>query len=184
MRSCLMLATAVALVAQPAPAEELTSQANSWNLSEEQASAFAAKVVDVRCELGGDCPEACGDGARQLGLLTTDGTLHLVAKNGQPQFNGATVDLQPYCGQDVEVDGLLTGHGGVQLYQIQFIRTAGESDWSKANNWLDAWKADNPDVAEGEGPWFRRDPRVLSRIEAKGYLGLGLEEDERFIAEW
>jgi len=180
----LTAASAAVLAASLASAEELTSQANSWNLTEEQAVAFAAKVIDVRCELTGDCPQSCGGGSRQLGLLKPDGTLHLVGKNGQPQFNGATVDLQPYCAQAVEVDGLMTGHGGVKLFQVQLIRQAGAGEWDKADNWLEAWKAANPDVAEGEGPWFRRDPRVVSRIEANGYFGLGLEEDARFIAEW
>lgn len=173
---------ALLVSALPLQAEE--SQANSWNLTEEEASTFAATVVDPLCEFAGDCPENCGDGTRQLALKTTDDEMVIVSKNGQPQFNGAVADLLAFCGQDIEVDGLFTGFGGVKIYQVQLIRVAGEAEWQKANTWLDAWKAANPDVAEGEGPWFRRDPAVLERIERDGYLGLGKDADAKFIAEW
>jgi len=174
----------VALVALAMPLQAADSQAKSWNLTEEEAATFAATVVDPLCEFSGDCPDNCGDGARPLALKKTDGEIVLPLKNGQTQFNGPITDLLAFCGQDVEVDGLLTGFGGPQYYQIQLIRTAGEAEWQKANKWLDAWKAAHPDVAEGEGPWFRRDPAVLERIEKDGYLGLGKEVDAKFIAEW
>lgn len=167
-----------------AQAQELQSQAKAWGLSEEVLSAFSAEVVDIACEIAGDCPANCGDGNRQLGLVDTSGKLLTVAKNAQAQFNGAVVDLLPYCGKQVDVDGLLTGHGGVQLFQVQFVRETGSEEWTSAKTWTQAWKAANPEVADGKGPWFRRDPRVVSRIEREGYLGLGLEEDARFIAEW
>ena len=179
---CLPFSAALLAVALPLEAQE--SQANSWNLTEEQAATFAATVVDPLCEFSGDCRENCGDGARQLALKTTDGEMVLVLKNGQPQFNGAVPDLLPYCGQDVEVDGLFTGFGGQKFYQVQLIRVAGAEDWQKANKWLDAWKAAHPEHAEGEGPWFRRDPAILERIEKDGYFGLGKEVDAKFIAEW
>ena len=171
-----------AVTALPLNAQE--SQANSWNLTEEQASTFEAKVIDPLCDMSGDCPQNCGDGTRQLALKKSDGEIVLVLKNGQPQFNGAVPDLLAFCGQDVEVDGLFTGFGGTRVYQVQLIRTAGTDVWQKANTWLDAWKAAHPEQAEGEGPWFRRDPAVLERIEKDGYLGLGKEADAKFIAEW
>lgn len=177
------LVAAACLLADPVIAEE-ASQAQSWGLSEERLAVLAGTVVDVRCELAGDCPPGCGGGGRQLGLLTDAGKLVLVAKNGQPLFNGAVPDLLPFCNQAVEVDGLMTGHGGVEFYQVQLIRPAGESDWEKANRWTEAWAAANPDIADGEGPWFRRDPRVTQRIQQNGYLGLGLEADQVFIDDW
>lgn len=176
-------ASLMVLAACAAQAGELTSQAKTWGLSEEETRAFSGTVVDLACELGGDCPENCGDGARQLGIVDSNGQLVTVAKNAQAQFNGAVVDLLPYCGKAVDADGLMTGFGGVKFFQVQFIREQGQEEWSAAKNWTAAWNASNPD-ASGKGPWFRRDPRVLSRIEEKGYLGLGLEEDARFIAEW
>ena len=60
---------------------------------------------------------------------------------------------------------------------MQNIRAAGSEEWVKANSWSKKWAENHPD-AEGRGPWFRRDPRVLQEIAAEGYFGLGLEEDE------
>src|SRR3546814_5727088 len=55
--------------------------ANSWGLPSEEIVRFEAKVVDVLCELNGDCPADGGAGRRQLGLLSDDGTLVLPVKN-------------------------------------------------------------------------------------------------------
>ena len=46
--------------------------AESWGLPEEEKTRFEAKVVDALCELTGDCPDRCGGGKRQLGLLTDE----------------------------------------------------------------------------------------------------------------
>lgn len=185
MRIITNCALAALLLAAPTlNAQELVSQANSWGLSEEEPTALRATVVDIACELTTDCPENCGDGTRNLGLLDEAGQLITVAKNAQAQFNGPVVDLLPFCGQTVDADGLMTGFGGNKLFQIQFLRETGPEDWQAANNWTAAWQAASPDIAEGDEPWFRRDPRVLERIETNGYLGLGLEEDARFIADW
>jgi hypothetical protein len=179
-----LLAAAPAL-AQDDGAFSEGSNARSWSLVGEEKATFAAKVVDPRCELAGDCAPDCGGGARQLALLrTVDEALVPVLKNGQPLFNGAVDDLLPYCGTMVEVDGLLIGDDPANPYktfQIQAIRPVGEADWRRANRWLDAWKARNPEVAGAEGPWFRNDPRVRALIERDGHLGLGLEVDRAFI---
>ena len=34
--------------------------AEEWGLPEEEVARFEAKVVDVLCELSGDCPAGCG----------------------------------------------------------------------------------------------------------------------------
>ena len=62
--------------------------ADEWGLPEEKVARFEAKVVDILCELTGDCPDGCGGGQRQLGLLTDDGRLVLPLKNFTP-FSGA-----------------------------------------------------------------------------------------------
>ena len=61
------------------------SQVDGWkNLQGRENALFKAKVVDIVCELSGDCPADCGAGARQLGLLReADGRLLLAAKNAQ-----------------------------------------------------------------------------------------------------
>lgn len=174
----------LALAQNAGPDFSADSQAKSWGLSGEQKARFQAKVVDVLCELTGDCPADCGAGRRQLGLLrAADGALVPAAKNGETVFSGAVADLLPYCAADVEVDGLMVGEGPTKIYQVQLVRRVGEAEWSKTNRFTAEWNAAHPDLAGGSEPWFRKDPRVTSRIAAEGYLGLGLETDAAFIKE-
>ncbi|MEO1138605.1 MAG: hypothetical protein AAFW87_04025 [Pseudomonadota bacterium] len=185
------LITMVAAVLMPATvsAQDFSegSEARSWNLYAEQPARFDAKVVDILCELTGDCPANCGDGKRQLGLLrAADDVLVYPNKNSQPAFTGAALELAPYCGADVEVDGLMIEDpdlGATNVYLVQKIRNTGESEWVKANTWTKKWAEAHPE-AEGKGPWFRRDPRIKSMIEESGYLGLGLDIDSAFIEDW
>lgn len=162
------------------------SNAKTFGLSGEKKATFSGKVVDILCELSGDCPGNCGDGKRNLGIVrAADNALVMVSKNAQFEFNGAADDLLPYCNKNVDVDGLLIGDDpGVKskIYMVQFIRESGQTKWNEAVLWTDAWKKRNPD-ASGEGPWYRRDPRVKKQIETDGYLGLGLEVDKKWIAE-
>ncbi len=177
-------------LAGPAAAQDFSagSEANSWGLLGEENARFEATVVDVLCELGGDCPVDCGGGARQLGLLRSlDGVLVMPMKNGQPVFSGAVADLLPYCGETVEVDGLLVGAPEAtpaKFYQVQTIRRLDEAEAAPANRFTKAWAEANPEAAAEGGDWFRADPDVRARIEAEGYLGLGPETDAAFIAEW
>jgi hypothetical protein len=187
MRGAAMVA--LLALAGPAFAQDFSegSQAREWGLYGESKARFAATVVDPLCELTGDCPANCGDGRRQLALIRdADGVMVLPLKNTQPAFTGAVRELLPYCGQAVEVDGLLITDedlGARNVYQLQFIRAAGAADWVKANRWTRVWAEANPDAA-GEGPWFRRDPRIRAEIEKEGWLGLGLETDRAFLDEW
>lgn len=178
----LILTLMVASLPFGAFAADEESRAKSWNLKGEVKARFTAKVVDMLCEITGKCNEKCGGGSYQLGLLTTDGKLIPVNKNGQASFNGAVVDLLSHCGNTVEVDGLLVGEEvPAQYYQVQLIKPAG-AEWKKANLHTKQWKKQFPDVG-GKGPWFRRDPRVLSQLDKDGFLGLGDDADKKFIAE-
>ena len=163
------------------------SKANSWGLLGEEKARFSGKVVDILCELAGDCADQCGAGTRQLGILrSTDNALVPVLKNGQPLFNGAIADLLPYCGQAVEVDGLLVGDEaakGAKFYQIQLIRREGESEFRKTTLWTKVWNEAHPKLASQKGQWFRKDPLIKKHIEAEGYFGLGKEADEKYIKE-
>ena len=156
------------------------SQATPWNLGFEVPARFNATVVDLLCEVAGDCDNECAPG-RQMALLRhADGVLTYPNKNGQPLFTGAAVELEPYCGLEVEVDGLLIDDpeiGATNVYLMQCIREIGTENWEFSRSWTVRWAEENPDVA-GSGPWFRRDPRVLARIEALGYLGNGLGHQE------
>ena len=179
------LTAALTLAAAPLAAQDFSagSEAQSWNLYAEVPALFDATVVDIMCDLTGDCPADCGGGERQLGLKrSADGAMVLAMKNNQPAFTGAVVDLLPYCGQEVTVDGLLIDDQDFpvkNIYLVQRVRSA-DGTWSKASEWTKDWAARNPDAA-GEGPWFRRDPRIAAEIAREGYLGLGEETDKAFI---
>jgi hypothetical protein len=182
---------AAALLAAPALAEgEFAegSQVSGWdNLQGRENATFRAKVVDVVCALTGDCPQDCGGGARQMALLrAADGVLVLAAKNAEPLFTGATVDLAPYCGQTVTVDGLLVGDPKLtetKVYQVFLIQRDGHDARARAERWSRVWKRANKEGAKSGGEWFRHDPAVRRAIEANGYLGLGPEADRAFIEE-
>lgn len=177
--------------AAPAAAQDFSegSEASAWNLFGERKARFTATVTDAVCALTGDCPQDCGAGLRQMVLIReADGAMVLALKNGQPVFSGATFDLAPFCGQTVEVDGLLVGDpaitpaaGSAPLYQVQRIRTAG-AEWQKADAFTGAWAERFPEAA-GKGEWFRNDPRIRERLEAEGYLGLGQEADAAYTKE-
>jgi len=164
------------------------SQAKEWGLLGEEKALFSAKVVDILCELHGDCPANCGDGRRQLGLLRSDdGALIVAMKNRQAAFTGAATDLLPYCGKDVEVDGVLVGDEDqtpVKFYMPQFVRVAGTEKWKKTSRWTKVWNKAHPEEKKVKGPWFRKDPRVKAVIAERGYLGLGLETDAAFIEDY
>ncbi|MBK0400493.1 hypothetical protein H0I76_14930 [Limibaculum sp. M0105] len=188
MTATLRIAAILAALALPAQAEEdfsAGSTASSWGLTGERLARFDARVVDAVCALTGDCPADCGAGLRQMVLIReADGVMVLAMKNTQPIFTGATVDLARWCGQTVTVDGLLVGEPeqtqGGRLMQVQTV-TAPGAEAAKTDQWLDEWRAANPDA--GTGDWFRHDPRIRERIARDGYLGLGLETDAAFISE-
>lgn len=182
------LTAALALMASPLTAQDFSegSEARSWNLYAEVPAKFEATVVDLLCTFTGDCPADCGAGKRQLGLLrTVDDTLILPMKNSQPAFTGAAVELQPFCNQTITVDGLMIDDpelGANNVYLVQTIVPPGGGDKIKANKWTKNWAAEHPE-AKGTGPWFRRDPNIKAIIAEEGYLGLGRELDEAWIAE-
>lgn len=182
------LAIIAALAAAPVFAQDFSegSEAREWGLFAEQKALFTAVVSDPLCELAGDCADDCGGGTRQVVLIReADNAMVFPLKNAQTAFNGAVADLAPFCGQKVDVDGLLLEDpelGATNVYLVQRIRPEG-GEWQRANTWTDDWAAKNPG-AEGSGPWFRRDPRVLREIETEGYLGLGEEADQAFFKDW
>ena len=49
--------------------------AAEWGIEHEKKMRVDAKVVDLLCEVTGDCTDNCGNGKRQLGLLLDDGRL-------------------------------------------------------------------------------------------------------------
>jgi len=173
--SRIMKRIAVAALAALAPMLPLTTEAaEEWGLIGEEVTRFEATVVDVRCELTGDCPAACGDGAGQLGLLTDQGKLILAYKNAVP-FAGAVVELAPFCAKRVVAEGLFATNRGVTVFALQFVREARGGKWRRANRFTNHWAEANGVAATSEAAkrWFRNDPRVKALIAAGGPLGLG-----------
>ena len=110
------------------------SKAKEWNLYGEEKAKFSGKVVDILCELSGNCADNCGNGNRHLGIVrSADNKLIAVLKNRQASFNGAAEDLLPYCNKDVDVDGLMIGEdefSASRFYMVQLIRVTGEEKWN------------------------------------------------------
>ena len=173
---CALLAFGLALSTNASRAAE------SWGLPGEEVVRFEAKVVDILCEVTGNCPAGCGAGKRQLGLLKDDGTLVLPLKN-QVIFAGAAAELIGFCGQRVVADGLMVTNRGHSFLALQFVKPASGGKWQRANRFLPKWAAEN-----GVGPksptakrWFENDPRVQDLIARDGKLGLGLEADQTYL---
>ena len=156
------LAGATALGSSAMAAEE-------WGIDGEKVARFDAKVVDIVCELTGDCPANCGDGKRQLGLLQADGKLVLPVKN-QDIFAGVIQDLLPFCGKTVTADGLMITTKHMPVFALQFKREAPDGKWSRANWFGKEWSKANG--GQKSGQWFKSDPRVLKAIKRDGVYGI------------
>ncbi len=146
--------------------------ADEWGIEHEEKARFEAKVVDILCELSGDCPDNCGDGRRQLGLLRDDGTLILPAKN-QDIFAGAVRDLLPFCGRRLVADGLIIKDPQMTLFALQFKKPV-DGEWRRANWFVRDWANENgvaPDADEARS-WFRHDPTIKRIIADDGVYGI------------
>ena len=150
--------------------------AEEWGIEGEQTARFEAKAVDVLCELTGDCPPDCGGGKRQMGLLTDDGKLILVAKNFDI-FAGGADDLHPFCNKRIVADGLMINTPHMPVFALQFKREAPNGKWARANWFSRNWSKANG--GQKGGQWFRKDAQVREIIEKGGVFGIpGLEPEE------
>ncbi len=158
--------------------------AESWGLPNEEIVRFEAKVVDILCELSGDCPAKCGGGKRQLGLVNDAGRLILPLKN-QVFFAGAADELIDFCAQRVVADGLMVTNRGNTFMALQFVRLAPDGPWKKADRFTGKWAARNGFTAKGKEAkrWFDHDPQVKDLIARQGKLGLGPAADKDFLGE-
>ena len=158
-----------------------TWAADEWGLPEEEVVRFEAKVVDILCDLTGDCPANCGGGKRQLGLLTGEGTLVLPIKNNAI-FAGSADELIDFCGKQVMADGLFSTNRGYKVFALQFVKEVPDGKWQRANRFLPKWAAANGVEAGSKEAkqWFRHDPKVKEILAKDGVLGLGLDADEAY----
>ena len=170
MKKLLLSGFVAALFHTPIPA----AAAQSWGLIGEEIVRFDARVVDLLCELTGDCPENCGNGARQLGLVNAEGKLIPVFKNVVP-FAGAAVELLDFCGKQVTADGLFSTHRETTIFSLQFVREVPDGKWRKSNRFLRKWAETNGVEVNSNAAktWFRNDPRIKALIAKDGKLGLG-----------
>lgn len=142
--------------------------AQKWGIDGEKVARFEATVVDLLCELNGNCPPSCGGGKRQLGLLREDGTLLLAVKSNT-LFAGPVLDLLPFCGKQVEVDGLIITTPAMVIYMLQRLRAPGETKWTRATAFAEDWTARNQ--TDDAKNWFRRDPDARAVIGEFGKVG-------------
>ena len=167
------IATSVALSASAFAAE-------GWGINHEKVTRAEVKVVDLLCEVTGNCVPNCGNGKRQLGLLFDNGKLVPAVKNNDP-FAGAIADLLPFCGKRIVADGLLISNPKMSMFQLQFLRAAPKGqpkgEWSGAKWFTRNWVKANPGK-KGE-QWYKHDRRVTDLIAKDGVLGIpGLKPPE------
>ena len=143
--------------------------AEEWGIDGEKKVRFEAKVVDILCELSGNCPANCGAGKRQLGLLRDDGTLVFAVKNTEI-FAGAANDLAGFCGKRIVADGLLISNPKMNLFALQFKRLAPDGKWSRANQFGKDWSKANGGKAANQ--WFKNDATVKKLLAEQGDLGI------------
>jgi len=141
--------------------------AEPWGIPHERAAVLKGRVVDALCHLKGRCAPACGDGKRQLGLALADGRFRLVAKSNV-DFAGAINDLSPYCGREIEADGLLIENPAVTLFFVQRLRESAGQDWIVAERFKADWEARNGKAEE----WWRGDPQANRIIAEAGPFGI------------
>ena len=151
----------------------------SWPVTNAEKTAFSGEVVDVLCELGGNCAENCGEGTRQLAIKTADNGTILVSKNLN-NFTGAAEELWQFCGQAVDVNGLFTNHKGLRIFQAQNVRASGGS-WQKATRYVQVWSERSGKSPSLGKKWYLHDERVKEVIDRDGRLGLGAEADQEYF---
>jgi len=152
-----------------------------WPITGAEKNQFSGEVVDVQCELSGNCDTECGQGKRQLAVKSQDQNLGtvLVAKNLN-NYSGGVDELWQFCGQQVDVNGLFTDHKGIRFFQVQNIRVPG-GQWQKATKYLDAWAQRSGKSVQQAKNWQEHDERVKKIIERDGRLGLGVEADQSYF---
>jgi hypothetical protein len=143
--------------------------AEEWGINGEKKARFEAKVVDVLCELTGNCPADCGAGKRQLGLRRDDGTLVFAVKNNDI-FAGAANDLIGFCGKRIVADGLMIRNAKMNLFALQFKKLVPDGKWGRATKFGKDWSKANGGKAAGQ--WFRNDATIKKIITEQGVYGI------------
>lgn len=170
-RSSYALAALLSLCVSPVQAGD------SWGLEHETVVQADVTIVDLTCEIGKQCAANCGDGKHQLGLKFSDGKIYPAIKSITP-FAGLTVDLLPFCGKTVTVDGLQIDNPAMRMFAVQRLRSDANSPWVDSDAYGKKSAAKNGPADE----WYRIDPDVKAEIEAGGVFGIkGLQAKKQDV---
>ena len=172
--SGLLILVSTSLTACATPVGEV----QKWGISGVEVAEFSGEVVDVLCELSGNCTDECGAGTRQLGIKTSQGTV-LIAKDVN-YYSGAAEELWPFCNQELTVNGQFTESLNTRVFQIQNVRKP-NGPWMKTQRFLETWAETNDESLAVAKDWYYHDKRVNAILEKDGRLGLGQEADSAYF---
>lgn len=153
-------------------------EVQKWGISGAEVGELSGEVVDVLCEVSGNCADQCGAGTRQLGIKTEQGMV-LIAKDLN-LYTGAAEELWPLCNQPLVVNGQFTESLNTRFFQIQNVRKP-DGPWMRTTKFLETWAAANGESLAVAKDWYRHDKRVNTIIEKDGRLGLGQEADKAYF---
>lgn len=171
-------AVTVLLIALVSACATPVGEVERWQISGVEVAAISGEVVDLLCEVSGNCADQCGAGKRQIGIKTDTGTV-LVSKDLN-LYSGGAEQLWRYCGETLEVNGLFTETGNIRMFQVQNIRKPGEA-WQSTSQFLTTWAEQNGTTVSEAKRWYLKDPRITEILERDGRLGLGPEADKEFL---
>ena len=172
--SGLLLLVSAALTACATPDGEV----QKWGITGAEVGELSGEVVDVLCEVSGNCADQCGGGTRQLGIKTKQGTV-LIAKDLN-FYSGGAEELWPFCNQQLVVNGQFTESLNTRFFQIQNVRKP-NGPWMKTTRFLETWATTNGASLTAANDWYRDDKRVNAILEKDGRLGLGPEADSEYF---
>lgn len=141
-----------------------------WGISGVEVAEISGEVVDVLCEVSGNCVEQCGSGTRQIGIKTQQGMV-LVAKDLN-RYSGGAEELWPFCSQQLVVNGQFTETGPTRFFQVQNVRMP-DGGWMSTSRFLEVWAEKNGKPVNAANKWYLEDQRVETILKRDGLLGLG-----------
>lgn len=176
-----MVATLLSAGALLAGCATPVGEIESWPVTGAEKTQFSGVVVDVQCELSGNCTDQCGEGRRQLAIKTSDNAMGtvLVAKN-LSNYSGAADELWQFCEQQIDVNGLFTEHNGIRFFQVQNVRPPG-GQWQRATQYLNAWVDRSGKSPQQAQNWHEHDERIKEILMRDGRLGLGQQADQDYF---
>ncbi len=119
----------------------------------EKAVVLKGRVVDLYCEVGGPARPIAAAASVNSGSST--GRSALSAAKGNTLFAGAVADLAPYCGREVEIDGLVIESPRMPSSFVQKLKAPGDAEFRPADAFGKAWETRTARPRSGSGPIHR-----------------------------